>query len=137
MGKTLTEKIISEHCGKSVSPGDLVVVNVDFCYFQDGTGPLAVSQFQKLQADRLKAPERTAFFLDHAGPCPNKELANDHLSLRRFAREMGAHLFDVGEGVSHQIAAERFVKPGWLVVAADSHTCTGGALGAWIQKGTT
>jgi len=131
LGKTLTEKIISEHCGKPVRPGQLVVVNVDFCYFQDGTGPLAIRQFQKLQAGRLKAPERTAFFLDHAGPCPNKELANDHLLLRAFAREKGAHLFDVGQGVSHQVVAERFIKPGWLVVAADSHTCTGGALAAF------
>ena len=131
MGGTLAEKIISDHCGKAVVPGELVVVMVDFCYFQDGTGPLAVRQFRKLGADRLKSPKRTAFFLDHAGPCPNKELANDHLLLREFAREMGAHLFDVGEGVSHQVVSERFLKPGWLVVASDSHTCTGGALAAF------
>ena len=131
MGETLAEKIISAHCGKRAVPGELVVVTVDFCYFQDGTGPLAVRQFKKLGIDRLNAPDRTAFFLDHAGPCPNEQLANDHVLLRKFAREMGAKLFDVGEGVSHQVVAERFVKPGWLVIAADSHTCTGGALVAF------
>ncbi len=131
MGATLAEKVISAHCGKTVVPGELVVVAVDFCYFQDGTGPLAVRQFRKLGARGLKAPDRTAFFLDHSGPCPNKELANDHVLLREFAKEMGAHLFDVGAGVSHQVVAERFLKPGWLVIAADSHTCTGGALAAF------
>ncbi len=131
MGKTLAEKIIGEHAGREVSAGEIVVAKIDLCYVQDGTGPLAMREFKELGRDRLAMPDRTLIFLDHAAPCPRQELANDHKLLRQFAAEFGCKLFDIGEGVCHQIVLEKFAAPGSLIVGADSHTCTNGALGAF------
>jgi 3-isopropylmalate/(R)-2-methylmalate dehydratase large subunit len=76
-------------------------------------------------------PKKTIFFLDHAAPSPRFELSNDHVFLRDFAEKTGSQVSDVGYGISHQVVAEREVKPGDVVIGADSHTCTGGALGAF------
>lgn len=131
MGQTLAEKIISEHVGKSVKSGELVIANVDVTAVQDGTGPLTVQEFKKLGKDRLFNPERTILFIDHASPSPRKELSNTHTVLRDFAKEYGAVLSDVGAGVCHQRLIESFVNPCEILVGADSHTCTSGALGAF------
>ena len=131
MGKTIAEKIIGSHCGKDVKPGDIVVVNVDVSMVQDGTGPLSVQELQKMNMERVVNPERTILFLDHAAPSPRKELSNAHIILRKFAEKTGAFLSEVGEGVCHQRLVESFVNPGDVVVGADSHTCTSGALGAF------
>ena len=76
-------------------------------------------------------PERTILFIDHASPSPRKELSNTHTVLRKFSKEYGAVLSDVGAGVCHQRLVETFVNPGEILVGADSHTCTSGALGAF------
>ncbi|MCQ2739330.1 MAG: 3-isopropylmalate dehydratase large subunit [bacterium] len=131
MGQTLVEKIISEHSGKAVHAGELVISNVDVAAVQDGTGPLAVQEFEKLGINKLKNPERSILFIDHASPSPRKELSNTHIVLRDFAKEYGAVLSDVGAGVCHQRLVETFVNPGEVLVGADSHTCTSGALGAF------
>jgi 3-isopropylmalate/(R)-2-methylmalate dehydratase large subunit len=131
VGKTIAEKILGEHAGRDVHPGEIHVVKVDVALLQDGTGPLAVRQLQSLNLERLAHPERTVFFLDHAAPSPRKELSNDHVLLRAFARKTGAVLCEVGEGVCHQVMNERFINPGDVVIGADSHSCTGGALGAF------
>ena len=131
MGQTLAEKLLSFHVGRSVSAGEFVLARVDWVLMQDGTGPLAVRQFQALGRDCLVSPAHTIVFLDHAAPSPGRALSNDHKFLREFCRETGAVLSEVGEGVCHQIMAERYVRPGDLVVGADSHTCTGGAFCAF------
>ncbi len=131
MGQTLAEKIISEHARKKVKAGELVIANVDVCAVQDGTGPLTVQEFKKLGKERLNNPERTILFIDHASPSPRKELSNTHTVLREFAKEYGAVLSDIGAGVCHQRLIETFVNPGEILVGADSHTCTSGALGAF------
>jgi len=131
MGQTLAEKIISEHAGHDVKPGELVVANVDVTAVQDGTGPLTVQEFKKLGVPKLKNPERSILFIDHASPSPRKELSNTHTVLRKFSKEYGAVLSDVGAGVCHQRLVETFVNPGEILVGADSHTCTSGALGAF------
>ncbi len=131
MGKTLAEKIIGEHCGREVRAGELVIAKADVCLVQDGTGPLAVEQFRKMNLIELHNPSKTVLFIDHAVPSPRKELSNDHARLREFAREMGARLSEIGEGICHQIIVESFVNPGDIVIGADSHTCTAGALGAF------
>ncbi len=131
MGQTLAEKIISEHAGHKVKPGELVIANVDVAAVQDGTGPLTVQEFKKLGIDKLHNPERSILFIDHASPSPRKELSNTHKVLRDFAKEYGAVLSDVGAGVCHQRLVETFVNPGEVLVGADSHTCTSGALGAF------
>lgn len=131
MGLTLAEKIISAHAGKEVKAGELIIAKVDVCAVQDGTGPLTVQEFKKLEKDKLNNPERTILFIDHAAPSPRKELSNSHMVLRQFAKEYGAVLSEVGEGVCHQRLIEDYVNPGEILVGADSHTCTSGALGAF------
>ena len=131
MGQTLVEKIISNHAGKNVHAGELVISRVDVAAVQDGTGPLTVQEFKKLGVPKLKNPERSILFIDHASPSPRKELSNTHLVLREFAKEYGAVLSDVGAGVCHQRLIETYVNPGEILVGADSHTCTSGALGAF------
>lgn len=131
MGMTLVEKIISEHAGKDVHAGELVISKVDVAAVQDGTGPLTVQEFKKLGVPKLKNPERSILFIDHAAPSPRKELSNTHMVLREFAKEYGAILSDVGAGVCHQRLIETFVNPGEVLVGADSHTCTSGALSAF------
>ena len=131
MGQTLAEKIISEHAGKNVKAGELVIANVDVTAVQDGTGPLTIQEFKKLGKENLYNPQRTILFIDHAAPSPRKELSNTHTVLRKFSKEYGAVLSDVGAGVCHQRLIETFVNPCEILVGADSHTCTSGALGAF------
>ena len=130
MGQTIAEKILSAHAGKSVNAGELIIANVDVTMVQDGTGPLTVQEFKKL-GKPLANPKRSILFIDHAAPSPRKELSNSHMVLRNFSKEYGAILSDVGEGVCHQRLVEQFVFPGEILVGADSHTCTSGALGAF------
>ena len=131
MGQTLVEKIITMHADHEVHAGELVIANVDVCAVQDGTGPLTVEEFKKLGKDKLYNPERTILFIDHASPSPRKELSNMHTTLRDFSRDYGAVLSEVGSGVCHQRLVETFVNPCEILVGADSHTCTSGALGAF------
>ena len=131
MGKTLTEKILGSHAGHDVRAGELAVVRVDLAYVQDGTGPLTVRQFEKLGFSALPHPDHAMVFLDHASPSPRQELSNDHTFLRSFCGKTGAVLSDVGCGISHNIVGERYAKPGDVIVGADSHTCTNGALCAF------
>ena len=131
MGMTLAEKILSEHAEREVRSGEIAVVKVDLTYTQDGTGPLAVRKLQEMGFKEVYNPKKTIFFFDHAAPSPRFELSNDHAFLRDFAANTGSQVSDVGFGISHQVVAERDVKPGDVVIGADSHTCTGGALGAF------
>ena len=131
MGLTLAEKIISLHTDKEVHAGELVIAKVDVYAVQDGTGPLTVQEFKKLGKDKLFNPERTILFIDHASPSPKKELSNMHTTLREFSRGYGAVLSEVGSGVCHQRLIESYVNPCEILVGADSHTCTSGALGAF------
>jgi 3-isopropylmalate/(R)-2-methylmalate dehydratase large subunit len=131
LDKTISEKIISSHADRDVYAGDIAVVDVDIVMAQDGTGPLAVSQLKKMGFEKVKNPAKSIFFIDHASPSPRKELSNTHSVLRNYAENAGMVLSDVGKGVCHQILVEEFVSPGQIVIGADSHTCTPGALGAF------
>jgi 3-isopropylmalate/(R)-2-methylmalate dehydratase large subunit len=130
MGKTLAEKILSSKSGQDAHAGDIVIAQVDVAAFQDGTGPLGVRQLQKMKLERLKA-RHAIVFIDHAAPSPRKELSNDHILLRDFCKKTGAYLSEVGDGVIHQRLVESFAKPGDVIIGADSHSCTSGALGAF------
>lgn len=130
MGKTLAEKILSDKSGQDAQAGDIVIASVDVAAFQDGTGPLGVRQLQKMNLEMVRAP-KSILFIDHAAPSPRKELSNDHMLLREFSRKTGAILSEIGEGVIHQRLVESYAKPGDVVIGADSHTCTSGALGAF------
>jgi 3-isopropylmalate/(R)-2-methylmalate dehydratase large subunit len=131
LGKTISEKIISEHVGRDVKPGEFVVAKVDVAMAQDGTGPLSVQELKKMNMERVFDKDNSIFFIDHASPSSRKELSNSQKLLREFSKKTGAILSDIGEGVCHQRLVEDWVNPGNLVVGADSHTCTSGALGAF------
>ncbi|WNY23093.1 2,3-dimethylmalate dehydratase large subunit [Methanimicrococcus hongohii] len=129
--QTLAEKIISGRAGKDVYAGDITLVDVDVTAVQDGTGPLAVQQLEKMNLVQAANPDRTVLFIDHAAPSPQKDLSNAHAILRTFSKKTGAHLSEAGEGVCHQRLVETYVNPGDVLIGADSHTCTSGALGAF------
>ncbi len=129
MNKTLAEKIISNKLDRDVKAGDFVVIPVDLILAHEGTGPLAVEQFEALGKPRVATT--SLFFSDHAAPAPRRELANIQQGLRTFAENSGAGFYPPGAGICHQIVAEEWITPGQIVLGADSHTVTGGALGAF------
>ena len=131
MPMTLAEKLINMHSAREVRAGELTVVKVDFAYVQDWTGPLTVDKIMELDSGLAKTPGRVAVFIDHASPSYVKEISTGHTKLRDYAKKSGCLLFDIGEGVSHLVLGERVTSPGMLMVGADSHTCQGGALGAF------
>ncbi len=131
MGQTLAEKIISFRSNKEVKAGDFVVVGVDVTAVQDGTGPLTIQEMQKINLEKAINPERTILFIDHAAPSPRKELSNAHKIMRDFAKKTGAVISEVGEGVCHQRLIEDYINPGEILIGADSHICTSGALCAF------
>ena len=130
-GLTLAEKLLAARVGlDAVVPGQIVVADVDVAIAQDGTGPLAIQQIGELGTARVAAPT-CVFFIDHAAPAPRSELANAQRTIRAFCAASGATLSDVEMGICHQRVAESYAKPGDLVIGADSHTCTAGALAAF------
>ena len=133
MGKTIAEKILSEKSGQDAFAGDIVIAQIDQIALQDGTAPLTIRQIQTLgfSPDKIRGAGITHFFVDHAAPSPRKELSNDQKLIREFAEKIGADFNSPGEGIIHQLMTERYVNPGDLVVGADSHTCTYGAMGAF------
>jgi 3-isopropylmalate/(R)-2-methylmalate dehydratase large subunit len=131
MGKTLAEKILTNNSGGDAHAGDIVIARVGLAFVQDGTGPLALRQLKESDLKHVANPERAILFLDHAAPSPSRELANDHITLRQFADSSGVQICDVGEGVCHQLVAEFYANPGEVILGADSHTVTAGALGAF------
>lgn len=132
MPQTLSEKILSAHAGRPVTPNEVVVVPVDGVMATDATAPLAIQAFRKMGGARLWHPDRVSLVLDHATPAPNERVANLHKLMRDFARETGCRLYEVGEGICHQLMVEdRRVRPGDLFLGADSHTPTYGALAAF------
>jgi len=129
MGKTIAEKILSSHSGRDVQAGDIVICELDFAMAQDGTAPLAIKAFDEMGKKEVFDGEKLAFFIDHNAPSPNKEVSSLHSLMRDFAKKQGIRLYDAGEGVCHQLVVEQgWVAAGDLVVGADSHTCTYGAL---------
>jgi len=131
-GKTITEKIFSSHCNKEVSSGDVAICNVDFCFGQDGTSSLIIDAFKKLGAKKVFNKDRFCMVIDHSSPSPNIGVSEIHKKMRNFAKHNSIRIFDVGSGVCHQVIPESgLALPGDLIVGADSHTCTYGAIGAF------
>ena len=131
MGKTLAEKILAAKSSPDARAGDIVIAKVDLVFVQDSSGPLAIRQFKELAFNSVAEPQNSVVFLDHAAPSPARQLSNDHMLLRQFARETGCCISDVGEGVCHELVAERFAGPGNIIVGSDSHTVTAGAFAAF------
>ncbi len=135
MGMTITEKILANHAGlKSVKPGDLVMARIDLALGNDVTAPIAVDEFEKIGAGKVFDEEKVVFVLDHFTPNNSVQTAQQCLKLKKFAAKYGlSHVFDGGRvGIEHALLPEMgMVLPGYLVIGADSHTCTYGALGAF------
>ncbi len=131
MGKTIIEKIFSAHCGKPVSAGEVGIARVDFCFSQDGTTSLVLDSLVKFEATQIARPNSYAMFIDHSAPAPNIGVAKVHQRMRLFRDQLHNKLYDVGCGISHQLMIEEgHIKPGSIVLGADSHTATGGILNA-------
>ncbi len=131
MGRTMIEKIFSRHAGHDVKAGDIVVAPVDFAMLHDVNAPAAIDNFHELDVPMVMPKDRAVIVLDHFAPSPTPAAANSHKKIRAFAGKEGIRLYDVGEGICHQLVIEDgFIKPGSLNVATDSHTCSYGALNA-------
>ncbi|MCL6635864.1 MAG: 3-isopropylmalate dehydratase large subunit [Peptococcaceae bacterium] len=132
MGQTIIEKILSRASGKTAGAGEIVVAKVDCVMAQDGTAPLAIQAFERMGGQKLFDPNRINLVIDHSAPSPTEGISNLHKLMRDFAGKTGAKLHDIGNGVCHQVMVESGrVGPGCVVVGADSHTCTYGALNAF------
>jgi 3-isopropylmalate/(R)-2-methylmalate dehydratase large subunit len=139
MGQTIAEKIISRHAGRDVYQNEIAIVDVDGVMATDATAPFAIKAFREMGGTHLWDARKVSLILDHASPAPNERVANLHKMMREFAAEMGCKLYDVGEGICHQLMVENdHIRPGDLFLGADSHTPTCGALGAFaIGVGST
>ena len=135
MGYTIAEKILLSHSEKDrISPGEFIWADVDFCLGNDITAPLAIEEFKNLKANKVFDPERIALIPDHFTPAKDFKAANAVNILKEFSRQYNIrHFYEVGRvGIEHALLPELgLVGPGDLVIGADSHTCTYGALGAF------
>jgi 3-isopropylmalate/(R)-2-methylmalate dehydratase large subunit len=135
MPMTITEKILAAHAGrKSVEPGELINARVDLVLGNDITSPVAIREFEKIGVANVFDPERIALVPDHFTPNKDIKSAEQVAVMREFARKHNLpNFFEVGRmGIEHCLLPELgLVGPGDLVIGADSHTCTYGALGAF------
>ena len=130
MGKTIAEKILSTHAARDLKAGDFAICKVDFTFGQDGTSSIIIDRVKELGVGRLKT--RFCMVIDHSAPSPSEGVSGVHKKMRTFSQEYKLKLYDIGCGVCHQIIPESGqILPGDLVLGADSHTCTYGALGAF------
>ena len=131
----IAEKILAAASGREeVKPGEIVEAKVDMAMANEITGPLAIQAFKKIGTPRVWNNEKIVLILDHQVPADSVRSAEMHKIMRTFAEEQDISLlYDIGfGGVCHQVMVEKgHVRPGELVVGADSHTCTYGAVGAF------
>ena len=132
---TMAEKILAAHAGlDEVKPGQLIECDLDLVLANDVTGPIAIKEFRKLGIDRVFDPEKIVLVPDHYVPNKDIKSAEQAKAVRDFAREQGiSHYYEVGcMGIEHALLPEQgVVGAGDLIIGADSHTCTYGALGAF------
>ncbi len=132
---TISQKIFSRASGspRMVEPGEIVEADVDYAMSHDGTSVLAIKAFQEMGSEKVWDPERIVIPFDHIVPANNETVATLQKEVRSWISEQGiTNFFDCGRGVCHQVFPEQgFALPGFLVVGADSHSCTYGAFGAF------
>jgi len=129
------EKILARASGRQeVIPGEIIEANIDMAMIHDLTGPLTVDSFRKIGTEKVWDPKRIVVIFDHLVPPSTIRAATLQKGLREFVKEQGIQsLYDIGQGgICHQVFHEKgYARPGELIVGADSHTCTYGALGAF------
>jgi len=129
MPENLTRQILKEHLVEGeLKPGSPISLRIDQTLLQDATGTMALMQFEQLGASRV-AVDRAVQYIDHNVVQLDFKNPDDHRMLQALARKYGIHFSRAGNGISHYISIERFAKPGQIMVGADSHTTTSGALG--------
>ena len=131
---TIAEKIFARASGNGeAEAGDIVMADIDIAMMHDLTGPLAVESFNKIGTEKVWDSSKIVIPFDHQVPADSLDSANNHILMRKFVKEQNIeNFYDVKEGVCHQVLPEKgHVIPGTLIVGADSHTCTYGALGAF------
>ncbi len=135
MGYTIAEKILLSHCGqKTIKPGEFIQADVDVALANDITAPLAIAEFKKSGFKEVFNKNKIVLVPDHFAPAKDLKSANQCKILANFAREQKIrNYFEVGQmGIEHALLPEAgIVMPGDLIIGADSHTCTYGALGAY------
>ena len=135
MAMTISQKILADHAGvEEVSPGQLISAKIDIAMGNDITAPITISQFKKSGAKKVFDREKVVLVPDHFAPNKDIKSAEQCKTMKAFAKEQElTHYFEVGQaGIEHALLPEQgIVVPGDLVVGADSHTCTYGALGAF------
>ena len=135
MAMTMTQKILAAHSGNTVvRPGQLILADLDLVLGNDITSPVAINEFAKLGTDRVFDSSKVTMVMDHFAPNKDIKAAQQCKTCREFCGKMGIdHFYDVGEmGIEHALLPEKgLVSAGQLVIGADSHTCTYGALGAF------
>lgn len=136
-GMTMTEKLIAMHCGQEyVTAGQLVMADLDLILANDITAALAIDEFEKAGFNEVFDKEKIALIMDHFVPCKDIKSATQVQKTKNFAMKIGIkHFYDIGEsGIEHAFLPERgLVKAGDMIIGADSHTCTYGALGAFAS----
>jgi 3-isopropylmalate/(R)-2-methylmalate dehydratase large subunit len=132
---TLAERILAAHCGnKKVSPGEFILAKVDLVMAEDLTAGIAIDQFRRMGGKRVFDPAKVVMVSDHYVPTKDLASAEAIKKIRSFVKEQGTHYYEIGpdSGIEHVILPENgLVLPGDLVIGADSHTCTYGAIGAF------
>ncbi|MCB8984089.1 MAG: 3-isopropylmalate dehydratase large subunit [Ardenticatenaceae bacterium] len=133
MGQTLAEQILGQKVGRTVRPGELVVVEPDVAMGHDSLSPSIIRIVQEqMGAARVHDPAQIVLVLDHVAPASTVGVANNQNIVRRFAAEQGIRLFEVGRGICHQVLVEEQVaRPGMVVVGSDSHSTSYGAVSAF------
>jgi len=130
IAKTIAEKILSTHAGKELKAGDFAICKVDFAFGQDGTSSIIMDRLEELAVKQTKT--KFCMVIDHSAPSPNEGVSRIHKRMREFAKRYDSGLYDIGCGICHEVIPESGeILPGDLVLGADSHTCTYGALGAF------
>ncbi|MEM3635887.1 MAG: 3-isopropylmalate dehydratase large subunit, partial [Thermoproteota archaeon] len=133
MSGTIAEKILAKASRKKyVEPGDFIVADVDVVFAHDGTATLAFDVMKELNEEKVFDSKKVVLFIDHAAPSPSPAISAIHNRMRDFSKLHNVKLYDVGNGICHQLLpSEGYVKPGSLVIGADSHTVTHGAFNAF------
>ena len=129
MAKTIAEKILSNHAGRELRAGDIAICDVDFCFGQDGTSSIIIDSFKSLGIKSAFDKSKFYMIIDHSAPSPNIGVSEIHKKMRAFAKALDVGMYDIGCGVCHQLVPQKgHVTCGDLVLGADSHTCTYGAI---------